>query len=416
MAKEKLPDSLKICLVANKFPILGRASDHGFLWPIARGLASRGHQVTVISGKSPLGKSEITRDGVRVFYLYEGFPNFSHLKFEDAVYEKFLALHQNEKFHLVHSIDDSAFRIARNKKYFGVAVSYDVEATQMSQIFSILGMGQEKVSSLLTTGLAVLYKFLTTYLSHDRPLLKTADGVFVTSPQQRIFLERYYLYPDLKTYTVPYGIEIGDLSPRTESLQILQKLKIPNGAHILLTITDMAEAAEICNVLSAFEKVAIKKPNSYMIIVGNGPAWKEIEYHLLNLALGSRALMTGALPPEDIADCLSVADIFINMSSRSTGFEPTMLEAMAQKKLIIGSEVSPMTNIVEDGVDGFLLRPADTESLAHLLIEIFSGSMPTQEIGERAREKVINLFDTLKMATMVEDSYKKILLNTKLYR
>jgi 1,2-diacylglycerol 3-alpha-glucosyltransferase len=416
MAKEKLPESLKICLVANKFPILGRASDHGFLWPIARGLASRGHQVTVISGKSPLGKAEITRDGVRVFYLFEGFPNLSHLKFEDAVYEKFVSLHQSDKFHLVHSIDGSAFRIARHKKQFGVAVSYDVEATQMSQIFSILGMGQEKVSSLLTTGVAVLYKFLTTYLGRDRQLLKTADGVFVTSPQQRIFLERYYLYPDMRTYTVPYGIEIGDLSPRSESQQILKKLKIPNGAHILLTITDMAEAAEVCNVLSAFEKVAIKKPNSYMIIVGNGPAWKEIEYHLLNLALGSRALMTGSLPAEDVAECLSVADVFINMSSRSTGFEPTMLEAMAQKKLIIGSEVSPMANIVEDGVDGFLLRPADLDSLAHLLIEIFSGTMPTQEIGERAREKVINLFDTLKMATIVEDSYKKILLNTQLYR
>ncbi len=415
MGKEKLPEILNICLVAQNFPILGRASDHGFLWPIARGLASRGHHVTVISGKSPLGKAEIVRDNVRVFYLFEGFPNLAHMRFEDAVYSKFVQLHELEKFHLVHSIDRSAFRIARNKKNFAVAVSYDVEATQMSQIFSILGMGQEKVSSLLTTAAAVTYKFLTTYFGTDRKLLKSADGIFVTSPQQRIFLERYYLYPDFRTYTVPYGIELGDLSPRLESQKILKKLKIPEGANILLTITDMTEAAEVRNVLSAFERVAVKKPNAYMIIVGNGPRWKDIEYHLLNLALGSRALMTGALPPEEVADCLSVADVFVNMSSRSTGFEPAMLEAMAQKKLIIGSEVSPMANIVEDGIDGFLLRPADTDSLSHLLIEIFSGTMPAQEIGERAREKVINLFDTLKMATIVEDSYRKILRNTKYY-
>ena len=415
MARTKLPEMLNICLVAQNFPILGRASDHGFLWPIARGLASRGHHVTVISGKSPLGKSEIVRDNVKVFYLYEGFPNLSHLKFEEAVYQKFVQLHQIEKFHLVHSIDRSAYRIARNKKQFNVAVSYDVEATQMSQLFSILGMGQEKVSSLITTATAVAYKFLTTYFGSDRKLLKSADGIFVTSPQQRIFLERYYLFPDFRTYTVPYGIELGDLSPRLESQKILKKLKIPEGAHILLTITDMTEAAEVRNVLSAFERVAVKKPNAYLIIVGNGPRWKEIEYHLLNLALGSRALMTGALPAEEVADCLSVADVFVNMSSRSTGFEPAMLEAMAQKKLIIGSEVSPMANIVEDGIDGFLLRPADTESLSHLLIEIFSGTMPAQEIGERAREKVINLFDTLKMATIVEDSYRKILRNTKFY-
>ena len=75
MARYTLPSQLNICLIAYHFPILGRATDHGFLWPIAKGLAQRGHKVTVIAAKSPLGKAEVHRDGVRVFYLHEGFPN-----------------------------------------------------------------------------------------------------------------------------------------------------------------------------------------------------------------------------------------------------------------------------------------------------------------------------------------------------
>jgi hypothetical protein len=415
MAKQKLPTQLRICLVAANFPILGRASDHGFLWPIARGLASHGHSVTVLSAKSRLGKPEIVRDNVRVFYLNEGFPNKSHMKFENAVYEKFLELHRVQPFHLVHSIDASGFQIGLHKRELEVAISYDVEATQMAQIFSILGMSQEKVGSLIQTGIAVTYKFLSTYFGRDHKLLKTADGIFVTSPQQRIFLERYYLYPDFRTYTVPYGIELGNLSPRPESLELKKRLNIPEGAQIALTLSDMTEAQEVNNLLTAFEKVAVKKPNSYMIIAGNGPAWKQIEYHMLTLALGSRVIMIGALSPEEISDCVSIADVYVNMSSRSTGFEPSMLEAMAQQKIIIGSEVSPIAHIVEDGIDGFLLRPADIESLSHLLIEIFSGTMPFEEIGTRAREKVLNLFDTKKMVSIVEDAYKKILMNTKLY-
>lgn len=415
MAKKKLPAQIKICLVAYNFPILGRASDHGFLWPIARGLANHGHSVTVIAAKSRLGKPEVVRDNVRVFYLHEGYPNKSHLRFEDAVYEKFLELHRNQPFHIVHSIDSSGVKIGYAKRQLEVAVAYDVEATQMAQIFSILGMAQEKLSSLVGTGLAVSYKFLTTYFGRDRKLLNTADGVFVTSPQQRIFLERYYLYPDFRTYTVPYGIELGDLSPRAEAKDLHQKFKIPEQAQIAMTMTDMTEAQEVKNLLTAFERVAVKKPNSHMLVIGNGPAWKEIEYHLLTLALGSRVILTGALTPEEISDCISISDVFVNMSSRSTGFEPSMLEAMAQRKIIIGSEVSPIAHIVEDGVDGFLLRPADIESLSHLLIEIFSGSMPSAEIGARAREKVLNLFDTKKMVSTVEDAYKKILVNTKLY-
>ncbi|MCE3010117.1 MAG: glycosyltransferase family 4 protein [Proteobacteria bacterium] len=401
-------ESLNICMVAYRFPILGRATDHGFLWPIAKGLAVRGHKVTVIAAQSPLGKQEVVRDGVRVFYLHEGYPNFAHKKFEHAVLDKFIQLHREDPFDIVHSMDRSAIEIAKRKKSLKVPVTYDVNATQMSQLFSILGMVQESVGSLIQTGVAVVYKFLSTYFGGDRKLLISADGIFVTSPQQRIFLERYYLYPDFHTYTVPYGIELGDLSPRPESLELKKNLKLPENCHIAVTLTDMQEPSEVINLMRAFERVAVKKPNAYMLIVGNGPYWKEIEFALYNLALGSKVFMMGALSDDEVSDCISLSDVYINLSSRTTGFEPTMIEAMAQRKVIIGSEVSPVSNIVEDGKDGFLLRPADVESLSGLLIEIFSGGIPVTDIGDRAREKVLNLFDTRKMINILEEAYYKV--------
>ena len=160
----------------------------------------------------------------------------------------------------------------------------------------------------------------------------------------------------------------------------------------------------------AFERVVVKKPNSYMIIIGAGPGWREVEFNMLNLALGGHVLMTGAIKSEEMSDYISLADVFVNMSSRSTGLEPSMIEAMSQKKVIIGSEMSPIANIVEDGIDGFLLRPADTDSLASLVIEIFGGHLPVSEIREKAREKVVKLFDTRKMIHTIEDAYRKILL------
>lgn len=409
--KNKIPQQLKICFIAFRFPILGRATDHGLLWPIAKGLAKLGHSVTVISAKSPIGKQEVHRDGVRAFYLHEGYPNFSHLPFEKAAYRKFLDLHREDPFHIVHSIDRSAIHISKHKELFNVAVAYDVEATQLAQLFSILGMTQESVKSLLSTGIAVTYKFLTTYFGGDRKILRHSDGIFVTNPQQRIFLERYYAYPDYHIYTAPYGIEIAALGQTLEVSHLKTQYKFPENAKIAITVTDMTEAMEVNVLLRAFERVVVKKPNSYLIIIGNGPAFKEIEFTMLNLALGSKVLMLGAQMPEEISDFLALADVYVNLSSRSTGFEPTMIEAMAQKKIIIGSEMSPISHIIEDGLDGFLLRPADKESLSSLLIEIFAGGLPAEEIGERAKEKVINLFDPKKMVHTIEQSYQKILQN-----
>lgn len=415
MGQVKLPSKINVCFIAFRFPILGRATDHGLLWPIAKGLAQMGHNVTVISARSALGKYEVQRDGVRAFYLFDGFPNDSHLSFEKAAYKKFSELHKLAPFHIVHSIDRSAYRISKHKDFFKVAVAYDVEATQIAQLFSILGMTQESVKSLIATGIAVIYKFLTTYFGGDRKLLKSSDGIFVTNPQQRIFLERYYSYPDFHIYTAPYGIELGAIGQHPEAHELRLRYHIPENAKIAMTVTDMTEAMEVNVLLRAFERVAVKKPNSYLLIIGNGPAWKEIEYNMLTLALGSKVLMLGALKPDEISDCISICDAFVNLSSRSTGLEPTMIEAMAQSKIIVGSEMSPIAHIIEDGQDGFLIRPADTDSLSSLLLEIFSGGIPAAEIGERAKEKVLNLFDPKKMVQTIEESYRKILSETRYF-
>ncbi len=99
------------------------------------------------------------------------------------------------------------------KEEMGFAMAYDVQATSMTDLFAIMGMGQETLGSILNTSFNVGVRFLSTYFGHDRRLLSTADGVFVASPRERLALERYYLYPDAKIHTVPYGIEVNATRP-----------------------------------------------------------------------------------------------------------------------------------------------------------------------------------------------------------
>ena len=318
-------------------------------------------------------------------------------------------------FHIVHSIDNSGFEIGLKKKEYKVAMTYNVEATRMSQIFSIMGMSQESIKSMIRTSLSVGYVFLKTYYGGDRKLLKTADGIFVTSPQQKLVLERHYLYPELKTYSVPYGVEIGDLSPRERPEEFRKELGLPGNAHIVVTFTDMSEMVEVRNLLRAFEKVAIKKPSARLIIVGEGPLFKSIEREMLDLVLGSKVIFVGSVSHTDLIDYITLADAFVNLSSRTSGLDPSMIEAMAQQKVIIGSEISPIATIVEGGVDGFLIRPADVGSLSELLIKIFDGRITTGQIGQRARQKVMSLFDTGKMVEQTVVAYRKALSNAGYY-
>ncbi len=401
--------SLRICLVGSRFRILSRSTDFSFLWLIARSLTKRGHDVTVISNRSPLGKSEIIRDGVKAYYLLEGVARSNSTNFAQAAYHKFIQLHREEKFDLVHSLDASGVIIAQHKKALQVATAFDANATQMNELFGIMAQNQETVASIVATYISIAIKYLKTYFSSDRKILKTADGVFVNNPLQRIFLERYYYYPDLKIYSVPYGAEVGDLSAKEHTEEVRKNYQIPKHAQVAVTISDMTDVAELMPLLKAFEKVAIKKSQAYLVILGHGPKFKQVEYEVLSRALGSRVLLPGEVRGQDLQEAVLLGDVFIELSSRSTGLDSGLIEAMAQKKIIIGSEVSSISNLIEDGTDGFLIRPADTDSLTNLLVEIFSGNLACEEMGEKARQKVLNLFDPSKMVSKIEESYSKIL-------
>jgi glycosyltransferase involved in cell wall biosynthesis len=397
---------LNICIVSAKFPLANTAGEISFLWPVARGLVKRGHSVTVLSWRNKNRLQMVEKDGVQALYLGE----FAGAVFDNLpqmILKKFMQLHREKPFHLIHSLDTSGLQIGLQRKKLGVAVVYDVDATHLSNIYSIFGMSQETLRSLIKTSVTIGYDFLRTYWKYDRRLLKTADAVFVHSLQQRMILERYYLYPDQRIFTVPFGIAVEDLSPREKSEELMKKIGLPLNSHTVVTVTDMTELGEMRHLLWAFEKVAVKKPTARLIIVGHGPLKKEIEFEALNLALGGRVIFVGDVPTTQLSDYIALADVFVNLSARSSGIEQSLLEAMAQRKIIVGSEVSPLSNVVEDGVDGFLIRPADTYTLAELLMQVFNGQISSAVIGEKARQKVLSMFDSQKMLEQTLMAYRK---------
>lgn len=407
---------LRICLIGQKILVQSRSTDTGMLWPLAQGLSKKGHDVTIISTTSPLKRAEVFRDGIKAYYVYDGpIAKTKFQKFADLAHKKFASLHNDKPFDIVHSVDDSALKIGRHKKTFDVRVAYDIEATGMAELFSIMSENDGSLRSQFKTSLKIGFRFLHNYFVTERALLQTADGIFTTTPQQRTLLERYYLYPDYHTYTVPYGINLGDLTERKESENFKMRLQIPDEAQIILAVSDFTNALELKPLLKAFEKVVLKNSNTYLVIIGDGPQWKNVEYTMLKLVLGSRVIMPGPVDTNELLNYISLCRVYVNLSSQSTGLEPSMIEAMAQKKIVIGSELSPISEYITEKENGFLVRPADEETLVSLLAAILSqaDSEAFTLIGEKARQKVLESFNRQKMIDSLIYAYTEILRKTR---
>jgi glycosyltransferase involved in cell wall biosynthesis len=106
-------------------------------------------------------------------------------------------------------------------------------------------------------------------------------------------------------------------------------------------------------------------------------------------------------------------DAYVNLFSKSSGFEATVLEAMAAEKTVIASEVGTSRQMIDNGHNGFLLRPTEITALSSLLLQIVSDQLDTKIIGQNARKKVLKMFDNNQMVEQTIEAYLKILKRTR---
>lgn len=415
--KKNLPDRLKICFISKKLPRGGAAADYGYLWPLCRSLVKRNHEVSVITADAVKSGTSNVADGVKIHYVESPIIGDPKTALKEAFLDCFEELHLENPFDLVHNVDDSGYLIALHKKELSFALASDINGIQLDQIFGLLGLAEETLHSFLKTSISVGLRFLASFFGNDRRLLKASDGVFVTSKQQKDILELYYFIASRKSYIIPYGVNAKELGPEpTEQVHPFASLGIDQDTKVILSITPLLNIEEIKNLLTALERVVIKKPRTALVIVGEGPGRFELEEHTLNLALGSKVHFTGDRTPEEIDSFITACDIYINLQSKSSGFEPTVLEAMASRKTVVASEVGTSSDLIQNGVDGFLLRPTEIHSLSRLLLEAVSGQIDTASVGLRAREKILKTFDTSKMVDETVQAYFAILKATKRFK
>lgn len=91
----------------------------------------------------------------------------------------------------------------------------------------------------------------------------------------------------------------------------------------------------------------------------------------------------------------------------------SLFEAMAQEKIVIGSEFSPISYFIEDRQDGYLIRPGEKEKLTQLIIKGFEKAEETLALGQNARSKIIQNFDRKALASHACLAFYQIIENKR---
>ena len=127
-----------------------------------------------------------------------------------------------------------------------------------------------------------------------------------------------------------------------------------------------------------------------LLFVGDFVA-KEREYwlqELKNSGLKDKIVVTGKVSREEALTYLPHIDIFA-IPSLNDGCPNALLEAMLAEKAVVGTNVDAIGEIIEDGVNGFLVNPSQSEELAIAISKLIDRPLLRQTFGKLAKQKVL---------------------------
>lgn len=103
-------------------------------------------------------------------------------------------------------------------------------------------------------------------------------------------------------------------------------------------------------------------PEWRLVIVGDGPERERLEKLAVEEGVAERVRFTGQLPREEMMAELAASAVFV-LNTRFESFSFQTVEAMHVGTPVVLARVGSLPELVEDGQEGFLVEPDDTESI-----------------------------------------------------
>lgn len=140
-------------------------------------------------------------------------------------------------------------------------------------------------------------------------------------------------------------------------------------------------------------------------LVGDGPEMSKYRALVEKLNLGEKVTFHGFA--RDIRPWLWASDIFVQPSQEPEGFSLMLLEAMSAGLPSIATNIGGTLDIIEDGVNGWLMRTGGDNDLADKMRRVLSDSSLLADTAVKAQESA-SKFNVHDIAAETIDLYRQI--------
>lgn len=229
-----------------------------------------------------------------------------------------------------------------------------------------------------------------------RPLLaralQGADRVFTVSESLRQVALGLGVPPE-RVRVVGNGVDLERFQPG-DRVAARSALRLPQAARVLVSVGGLCERKGFHRVIACLPALLAQGSDIHLLVVG-GPSpegdWTErLQVQVRELGLADRVHFTGPLPPQDLPQVLSAADVFV-LATRNEGWANVFLEAMAIGLPVVTTDVGGNAEVVCGPELGRVVPFGDEAALTSALQEALDVPWNPEAIRQYAQANTWDL-------------------------
>lgn len=246
------------------------------------------------------------------------------------------------------------------------------------------------------------YKTLV-YSNINKAALRSFDYYITVSQSFKDMLLSRGFKED-RIFVVYNGIDFDRSITDMSREKIIEKYELDNVGHYVSMIGRFHRVKGHQVFLDACAEVVKEIRDVRFILVGDGELRENLVQYVKSLKLEEYVKFTGWQIPDEF---IFISD-FTVMASFTESFPLTILESAFYKKTVVSTDVGGVSRLIEDGINGCLIKPGASLSMAQSMIELIMDRNKTSELGNRLYNKAKENFSVKKMVQSYMDAYEEI--------
>ncbi|HVB80542.1 MAG TPA: glycosyltransferase [Candidatus Binataceae bacterium] len=224
-----------------------------------------------------------------------------------------------------------------------------------------------------------------------RPRAWLTKGILSASQGVKDRLVNGYGYAPEKIRVVYTGVDTKRFSPVSQDSRkgLRRQLQIPDEAVVVVSAARLHRIKRLDRLIQAFSALSLEYKDLWLLLTGDGPLRDELKR--LAQSVNNREHIRFLGHVKDVCAILRASDIYV-LPSDEEGFGIALAEAMACELVCVATKTVGPSEIIEDGLNGFLTDLTYDGVLKGLDQALRLGHKERRAIGERARQTVVDNF------------------------